>query len=738
MPLEPVGQRTADRRWTVNINTEYELEKTMYLSRSVTTAALLLATASTVQAQTRSWTGGPNETDFGDVDNWTITLPNEDTIAIIGGSVPAENSNVILDKDRTLGGLVLTDGMDLNTNTNHLTIDDLNGTGVIVSGQNVLPNNSLRPTTLTVEYGFGYSALHVIGGSTQIKNGGRLVFKGGSNLLADGGEVVVDPTSVISGHGRITTILPGQTSINNNGTIWANSAGGLLHLNGIAVNLGGFAGGKYDLDGSNESGTLRVSSDSEMVIVAELSDSFDGNIHVDKGGQILISPLGEATSFVLGTSSDANVTLNGTADKPARFFVAKDTFVGTHTNFMIDGHGRIQGSADNVRNFFATGDSLIDIADGGSLVFEHKATTINSGKWVVGDEAVLDFQDTLISAKSTEVVLDGGLITSDGPGLFHNNNLSGIRGHGRFELPMSNDTFISADGGELVIDGWGGVHVDWDGVNNNGQLYALNGDLKLIDNNPDNAPAFNGEIRVGNGKTLMFDNFGFDFGPESRVQLTGGLVDQSIATLVHVHGQIEVFEASTWDLFSYFEDSADVKLGDDLRIASSVVFHEGASFTGDGDLIIDSLVRFHDGVSFDVDVVNQFQMHIDPGNPGAVSINGDMDNLDRIVFRLYGDTPDLYDQLLISENLAVRSGIFDVNLSGGFIPDAGDEFDILDFASFIDEGYELQLPDLTDGLIWDTSDFTTLGTIRIAAVPEPASIALMTIGGAMMCRRRVA
>lgn len=710
----------------------------MHLAHAATTAALLLAATSAVHAQTRSWTGGPEDTDFGDVDNWTITLPHENTIAIIGGSVPAKNSSVDLDKDRTLGGLVLTDGMNLNTNTSRLTIDDLNGTGVIVSGLNILPNNSLRPTTLTVENKFGYSDLHVIGGSTQVKNGGQLAFKNGGSLLADGGAIVVDSTSTISGEGSIVTIMPGMTSINNNGTIWANSIKGALHLNGLAANQGGFVGGKYDLDGSNETGSLRVSQDSQLVIVAELSDSFDGNIFVAKGGELSIKPIAPlTTAFVLGTSSDANVTLNGTVDKPAILSVNKDTFAGTHTTLSINGHGRIQGSADNVRNFFATGDNRIDIVDGGSLVFEHKVTTVNSGEWVVGDEAVLDFQDTLASAKSTQVILSGGRITGAGPGIFRNNNPSGIRGNGRFELPTSNDTSISADGGELVIQGGFGK-VDWDGVNNIGQLNAVTGDLRLVDSNLDNAPDFNGTIRVGNGKTLLFDNFGFDLGSASRVQLTGGLVDQNLWTRVRVSGEIEVFEPSTWALRSAFENTANIKLGEDLRIFQVASFYKGASFTGNGKLIFDSyFMNLHDGTSFDVDVVNQSVLDLVSGaEAGVASINGNMDHMGHVYIRLFGDTLDLYQQLLVSETLTVRGGSFHVFLGEDFIPNVGDEFDILDFASFVDEGYWLNLPTLADGLAWDTSDFTTLGAIRIAAVPEPSSIILMVMSGAVVCRRR--
>ena len=53
-----------------------------------------------------------------------------------------------------------------------------------------------------------------------------------------------------------------------------------------------------------------------------------------------------------------------------------------------------------------------------------------------------------------------------------------------------------------------------------------------------------------------------------------------------------------------------------------------------------------------------------------------------------------------------------------------------------DGGFDLDLPDLTAGLLWDTSLFTTYGVVFV--VPEPSRALFLMIGllGLMMRRRR--
>jgi hypothetical protein len=69
--------------------------------------------------------------------------------------------------------------------------------------------------------------------------------------------------------------------------------------------------------------------------------------------------------------------------------------------------------------------------------------------------------------------------------------------------------------------------------------------------------------------------------------------------------------------------------------------------------------------------------------------------------------------------------MLDVELANGFTPSDGESFDII---SGLTTGNftQLNLPSLSAGLRWDTSDLYTTGTISV--VPEPSSVALFLVG----------
>jgi len=126
-----------------------------------------------------------------------------------------------------------------------------------------------------------------------------------------------------------------------------------------------------------------------------------------------------------------------------------------------------------------------------------------------------------------------------------------------------------------------------------------------------------------------------------------------------------------------------------------------------------------------------------PGDsPAAVSVSGDLafGPDATLTMELGGLTPgSQYDQLNISGDLAA-DGTLAVKLLGGFTPQAGEEFDILNFGSLDGTFDSISLPTLAPGLSWDTSGLYTSGTIGV--VPEPATVALLGLGVAGLVTRR--
>ena len=113
-------------------------------------------------------------------------------------------------------------------------------------------------------------------------------------------------------------------------------------------------------------------------------------------------------------------------------------------------------------------------------------------------------------------------------------------------------------------------------------------------------------------------------------------------------------------------------------------------------------------------------------SPDAVSVqNVLLDPTSTLIMELAGDTPGSgYDQLDIS-GLATLNGTLDVTYLDGFYPSAGDSFEILEgrtTGSFL----TINLPSLSNGLSWNTSNLDTNGTISV--VPEPSTLALLATG----------
>lgn len=138
-----------------------------------------------------------------------------------------------------------------------------------------------------------------------------------------------------------------------------------------------------------------------------------------------------------------------------------------------------------------------------------------------------------------------------------------------------------------------------------------------------------------------------------------------------------------------------------------------------------------------------------PGNsPGCVTDQGNVvfEGNALLEIELAGPTPcSGHDQYNVALSLRLNGPTLRVLLIGGFVPEAGQRFDILNWGSLTGTFGTLQLPELPAGLSWDTSGLYVTGELQVQGptsldsdVPLPAWALLMLGGGllAMVARRR--
>ena len=82
-----------------------------------------------------------------------------------------------------------------------------------------------------------------------------------------------------------------------------------------------------------------------------------------------------------------------------------------------------------------------------------------------------------------------------------------------------------------------------------------------------------------------------------------------------------------------------------------------------------------------------------------------------IEIELAGTGAGQFDRVIV-EGALIAGGTLSVNFNNGFAPALGDAFDILDFTSIVGS-FSLDLPALSPGLVWDTSNLLTSGLLSV-------------------------
>ncbi len=146
--------------------------------------------------------------------------------------------------------------------------------------------------------------------------------------------------------------------------------------------------------------------------------------------------------------------------------------------------------------------------------------------------------------------------------------------------------------------------------------------------------------------------------------------------------------------------------------------------TGSGqELTFTQFVKGAGSTTGNIEYAGSYQVGNSPNVVSAQNVL--FDTTSSLIMELAGTTPGSgYDQLDISGQ-ATLNGALDVELLDGFMPSAGQSFDILSGPT-TGVFSQISLPALNNGLHWNTSNLYASGTISV--VPEPSTLALLGAG----------
>ncbi len=124
---------------------------------------------------------------------------------------------------------------------------------------------------------------------------------------------------------------------------------------------------------------------------------------------------------------------------------------------------------------------------------------------------------------------------------------------------------------------------------------------------------------------------------------------------------------------------------------------------------------------------------------GELTIEGNFNqhSAGKTLFQIAGTAE--FDRLVVTRD-AWMNGMIEIDLLEGFSPTPGDSFALFEFRNFYDQGFHFdfsEAPLANPAWSWDTTMFSTNGTITV--VPEPSSFvlaALALLAGMLLRRKR--
>ena len=679
------------------------------------------------------------------------------------GQITGVRNGVYFGNGDHTGGVITSSGV-ITSGSRALNID---GTGLVVNnaGQILGTGNQRNGTAYADSTAQGFSLNNLTGGvidagagnqgagfSTELsETGNDFTINNDGDLIGRGN---ASAGAAIAGDGirlertRVGGVLEGSTTglftgeINNAGSITSEGANGTVAgfraVNGVSFQgtlnnaqggeISGVQNGVYfgnptpagggDHAGGSVNNAGLISSDSRAL-------NIDGTgLVVNNAGQILgTGNQRNGTAYADSTAqgfSLNNLTggvIDAGAGNQGAGFSTELSETGNHFTINNDGDliGRGNASAgaaiagDGIRlertrvggvlEGSTTGLFTGEINNAGSIISEGANGTVAGFRAVNG----VSFQGTLNNAGEISGVQNGVYFGNPTPagGGDHTGGLVNNTG-----LISSDSRAFNLDGNGLVVNNNGDILAT--GRQRNGTFYADGTADNFVLNN-EFAGRIDASGGAGSGVSIQVGSSADDVqnGQINNAGLIAGSgelpVDAGIRLFTNNPGA--TFEGDINNLFG-----GTITAGS----APAILVQDGVKF--DGDLInngtIDGAVSFASGESYENEVIL-----------GDTSL---------LVLDVAGLSEGFFEIFDVPTHDLTFGGVLEVNFADAFQPQVGDEIDLFDFNTAEGDFASIN----AGGVLFDTSLLQSEGVLRVSAVPEPGSLALLALGGVLVARRR--
>ena len=609
------------------------------------------------------------------------------------------------------GGTTVAKGAAVQIYNNITTLAEpltLNGMAVAGSGalRNISDNNTFAgPITLG-----SLSSINSDSGTLTLSNtitasNYDLILSGAGNISALGIIGLGTGNLVKDGAGTVTltaaNTFTGETDI----------LAGILKIGNAGV-LGTVAGDTFVESGAALQIYNNITTLAEPLTLAGMGVANDGALRNVSGTNTFAGP----------------ITLGGTSriNSDSGTLTLSNTITASHGDLTLGGAGNI--TAGGIINLLSTGRLTKDGAGTATLT----AANTFAGTTMVSAGALRAISGIGLPSASN-LVLAGGVLEGIGTTTFTRN--MGISGTNTVQWTASGG--FSASGGKMTVAIGGTSNptaLKW----GSGFFVPLGYALVFGSSTADSETEFKNRINLnGAARTITVNDNAFstsDFATISGTLSNGSLTKDGAGLLVfkgsHTYAGATTIAAGTLKLASgatMASAAFDVGSGATLDVrdlGGGFTLAPGTTLRGGGTVLGNLVVG---GV-------------VAPGeSPGILTVEDiTFNGTGALQIELGGTARGTqYDVLAASGMVTLQEGSsLAVTLINGFVPQGGDEFDILDFAGLSGNFGPPSLPPLGSGLEWDTSGLYTTGAIEVT--PEPATLALVMAGvaGTLLSRRR--